>query len=85
METEVNLGTIFHGYYSEIGKGQGSCRKNIRVMIVDDDPMVMEVNKQFVEATGGFEIVGAAQSGIEALAMIAAKQPHLVILDHFFA
>ncbi len=52
-------------------------------MIVDDDPMVMEVNKQFVEATGGFEIVGAAQSGIEALAAIAAKQPHLVILDHF--
>jgi len=58
-------------------------QENIRVMIVDDDPMVMEVNKQFVEATGGFEIVGAAQSGIEALAMIAAKQPHLVILDHF--
>lgn len=50
---------------------------------MDDDPMVMEVNKQFVEATGGFEIVGAAQSGIEALAMIDAKQPHLVILDHF--
>lgn len=58
-------------------------QENIRVMIVDDDPMVMEVNKQFVEATGGFEIVGAAQSGIEALAMIHAKQPHLVILDHF--
>ncbi|WP_281278897.1 MULTISPECIES: response regulator [Bacillaceae] len=58
-------------------------QENIRVMIVDDDPMVMEVNKQFVEATGGFEIVGAAQSGIEALAAIAAKQPHLVILDHF--
>ncbi|MFP3122052.1 response regulator [Ectobacillus funiculus] len=58
-------------------------QENIRVMIVDDDPMVMEVNKQFVEATGGFEIVGAAQSGIEALAMIDAKQPHLVILDHF--
>lgn len=58
-------------------------QENIRVMIVDDDPMVMEVNKQFVEATGGFEIVGAAQSGIEALAMVDAKQPHLVILDHF--
>lgn len=58
-------------------------QENIRVMIVDDDPMVMEVNKQFVEATGGFEIVGSAQSGIEALAMIDAQQPQLVILDHF--
>lgn len=58
-------------------------QENIRVMIVDDDPMVMEVNKQFVEATGGFEIVGAAQSGIEALEMIYTKHPHLVILDNF--
>lgn len=58
-------------------------RESIKVIIVDDDPMVMEVNRQFVEATGGFEIIGLAQSGKEALTMIDMQQPDLVILDHF--
>lgn len=55
----------------------------IRTLIVEDDPMVAEVNKGFVEATGGFEIVGLARSGIEALEWMDQLQPQLVILDIF--
>jgi two-component system, CitB family, response regulator DctR len=55
----------------------------VRTIIVEDDPMVMEVNRQFVEATHGFEIVGLAKTGKEALAMISSLKPHLVILDIF--
>ncbi|WP_028401751.1 response regulator [Ectobacillus panaciterrae] len=57
--------------------------QKIKVVIVEDDPMVMEVNKQFVEDTGGFNIVGTAQSGTKALSIIAELQPDLVILDIF--
>lgn len=57
--------------------------ESIRTLIVEDDPMVMEVNKGFVEATGGFEIVGLARSGTEALELMAAVHPQLVILDIF--
>ncbi|WP_134702172.1 response regulator [Ammoniphilus sp. YIM 78166] len=57
--------------------------EKIKIMIVEDDPMVMEVNKGFVEATGGFEIVGLARSGIEALDLMIKVEPHLIILDIF--
>ncbi|HJV47567.1 MAG TPA: response regulator [Bacillota bacterium] len=55
----------------------------VRTIIVEDDPMVMEVNRQFIEATGGFEIVGLANTGTEALELISSLKPHLVILDIF--
>lgn len=57
--------------------------EKIKIMIVEDDPMVMEVNKGFVEATGGFEIVGLARSGSEALDLMSKVEPHLIILDIF--
>jgi two-component system, CitB family, response regulator DctR len=55
--------------------------EQIRTLIVEDDPMVLEVNKQFVLATEGFDIVGLARSGKEALQLITEAAPHLVILD----
>lgn len=55
--------------------------EQIRTLIVEDDPMVLEVNKQFVLATDGFDIVGLARSGTEALQLITEVAPHLVILD----
>jgi two-component system, CitB family, response regulator DctR len=53
----------------------------ILTVIVEDDPMVMQVNRQYIEEIGGFEIVGTAETGHEALDLIARLQPHLVILD----
>ncbi|MFC5472121.1 response regulator [Cohnella suwonensis] len=53
----------------------------IRVVLIEDDPMVLEVNKQFVERVPGFEIVGTASGGIEGIAKVRALKPDLVILD----
>ena len=53
----------------------------IGVLIVDDDFMVAKVHAGFVSALEGFEVVGTASSGAEALAEIARLQPDLVLLD----
>ncbi|MBS3948934.1 MAG: response regulator [Dethiobacter sp.] len=53
----------------------------IRTVIVEDDPMVTQINKQYIEKIGGFEIVGTAETGQESLGTIYRLLPHLVILD----
>ncbi len=53
----------------------------IKVFIVEDDPMVIEVNKGFLEKLSSFSSVGTAQSGKEALHKIKDLRPDLVLLD----
>lgn len=52
-----------------------------RVVLIEDDPMVLEVNKQFVERVPGFEIVGTASNGLEAVEQVRSLQPDLIFLD----
>lgn len=51
------------------------------VLVVDDDFMVARLNARFVERTDGFEVVGVAANGEEAIALCAALDPDLVLLD----
>ena len=53
----------------------------IGVLIVDDDFMVAKVHAGFVSALEGFEVVGTASSGAQALAEIDRLHPDLVLLD----
>jgi len=53
----------------------------IGVVIVEDDPMVVEVNRGFVSAVPGFRVAGVARSGKEAVEMIREERPDLVLLD----
>ena len=53
----------------------------IGVLIVDDDFMVAKVHAGFVSALEGFEVVGTASSGAQALAEIDRLNPDLVLLD----
>lgn len=52
-----------------------------RVLIVEDDPMVMELHRRFVKSVDGFEVVGVAQNGASAAEAIQRLRPQLVILD----
>jgi len=52
-----------------------------RVLVVDDDFMVARIHRGFVERTEGFEVVGTASSGTEALDLVRELQPDLVLLD----
>ena len=53
----------------------------IRVLVVDDDFMVARIHRGFVERTEGFEVVGTASSGAEALDLVQQLRPNLVLLD----
>jgi DNA-binding NarL/FixJ family response regulator len=50
-------------------------------MIVDDHPVFLDVARTLIEMTPGFEAVAEARSGREALDLVAAAEPDLVMLD----
>lgn len=56
---------------------------NLTVFIVEDDPMVLDVNKSFLQRLSGFELVGEAMTGEEALTKIKKLKPNLILLDMF--
>lgn len=53
----------------------------VKVLTVDDQPMFLGVARELIEATPGFEHVGEAESGRQALALTAELSPDLVLLD----
>ncbi|MEG0473526.1 MAG: response regulator [Solibacillus sp.] len=57
--------------------------KTIRVLLVEDDPMVREVNRQFIERVEGFEVIDMAANGIKGIKKIKELSPDLVIMDIF--
>lgn len=54
----------------------------IRVLIADDYPMVRQGLRTMLSAERGIEIVGEASNGVEALAMVAEKEPNIVLMDN---
>lgn len=57
---------------------------NIRVLIIENDPMVADLNRRYVESVSGFEVVGIIPGGTEAAAAALARKPDLILLDVCF-
>jgi two-component system, CitB family, response regulator MalR len=55
----------------------------IRVMIVEDDPMVAEFNKRYLEQIGGFELSAVCFSVEQAMDEIEKQSIDLLLLDVF--
>lgn len=53
----------------------------IRTLVVDDDFRVADIHRLYTEQVGGFEVVGLAHNGAEALLMTERLAPDLVLLD----
>ncbi|WP_274309590.1 response regulator [Solibacillus daqui] len=57
--------------------------KTIQVLLVEDDPMVREVNRQFIERVEGFKVMDMASDGKKGIDKIKALKPDLVVMDIF--
>jgi response regulator of citrate/malate metabolism len=53
----------------------------IKVLIVEDDFMVAEINRSFTERVEGFRVVKVASTGKEALSFLEENPVDLVVLD----
>jgi DNA-binding NarL/FixJ family response regulator len=53
----------------------------VRVLIVDDQAPFRLAAEQVIEATGGFEVVGAVASGEASVDAARALRPDLVLMD----
>lgn len=55
----------------------------ISTLVVDDDYRVAELHAQYLSHVEGFRLAGIAHSGLEALEMVDALRPDLVLLDFY--
>jgi two-component system, NarL family, invasion response regulator UvrY len=53
----------------------------VGVLTVDDDPGFLQVAREIVHATPGFETVGEAATGEAAVSLVRALSPQLVLMD----
>jgi DNA-binding NarL/FixJ family response regulator len=53
----------------------------VRIVTADDHPILRDGLRRLLEAEPGLEVVGEAGSGAEAIRLVAALSPHLLLLD----
>jgi DNA-binding NarL/FixJ family response regulator len=53
----------------------------VRILLVDDHPIVRQGLRTLLEARPGWEVVGEAADGVEALVKVDNLQPDVVVLD----
>lgn len=54
---------------------------DIRVLIVDDDPLVRSALSHFVSRDPEINVIGQAEDGVEAIATVEREQPDVVMMD----
>lgn len=55
--------------------------RSIRILIVDDHPVVQAGLTSMLNTNDGIEVVGSASGGVEALRMLAERKPDILLLD----
>lgn len=55
--------------------------QSIGVLIADDHEVVREGMRLILEAEPGFDVVGEARDGAEAVALVAERRPDVVLMD----
>ncbi len=53
----------------------------VRILLVDDHPIVRQGLRTLLEGRPGWEVVGEASDGVEALEKVESLQPDVVVLD----
>lgn len=55
--------------------------KEIKVLIIEDDPMVAKVNRNFVSSVPGFKVGGIAKNAREGIEKTVSLKPDLALID----
>lgn len=55
----------------------------VSVLLIEDDLMVQEVNRGFIEKIDGFEVIGIAANGVDGLNMVRELAPDLILIDMY--
>ena len=63
------------------GRQETNRDATVRVVIVDDQKPFRMAARDVIELTGGFEVVGEAETGEEAIEVVNAVEPDLVLMD----
>ena len=58
-----------------------STEGRIRVMVVDDHPIMRYGLRDALEASGRFEVVGLAEDGEEAVRTVEEIDPQVIVMD----
>ena len=53
----------------------------IRILLADDHPVFLGGMRALLDSTPGFEVVGEAGTGVEAVAAATDRQPDVVVMD----
>jgi DNA-binding NarL/FixJ family response regulator len=54
----------------------------ITVVIVDDHPLVRVAVRSYLEADGGFDVLGEGETGEEGVDLVDRHRPDVVLLDY---
>jgi CheY-like chemotaxis protein len=68
------------GHRSAAGR-EDTASRSVRVLVVDDEPMVRTLVRLLLDRDERFELVGEATDGREAVATASRTQPDVVLLD----
>ncbi len=64
-----------------MSENQSQGKKAIRVLIVEDSPMIQKLLKRILDESGDFEVVATASNGIEAVRFSAMYKPDVISMD----
>ena len=53
----------------------------MRVVIVDDEPEIVLLERTLLDRDGRFEVVGEGSDGTSAVRLARTLQPHVIVLD----
>jgi len=53
----------------------------MRIIVVDDDAIVVTSLKMIIEASGNIEVVATGHTGVDAVALYEKHQPNVVLID----